>query len=331
MIVEGVDEAFYCWRRVPSTRPGFEEEFQPCRASEYWHVNYGESKYTEFPYSTYIKPRGIVTVSLRSRQLFTYGSFSIRAILPRVKDGPMLWFGFEADDLFAGGVVHFMWNTGSGILTANVGNLGKVISMDLTKFLPQDASERHHWFSIVYRRGLALWYIDGRLRAIASVANGDVKDGGVVYDKPPYVASWTTDAPSPQLAVLLDIDGAPNVEFQWLGLNPWGLRVSNGDAEGPVRLRLYRDGSEEAWAGLTVNPGDELVSQPLPGLGKKTIMLKAPSGVVRVEGLVGGEWVELVSTGAQQVFAISQDAPLIRIIYRANEAGSIKASEFILT
>ena len=332
--IEGsVDSLFYCWRRVPSTRPGLEEEFQACRASEYWRVNYDEVKYTDFSQSDYFKPKGLNTVSMRSRSVFTYGHFTLMAKLPKAEDGPMLWFGFETDDLFAGGAVHYCWFSGKGALTANIGGITKLVSMDLTKFLPQDVSEKYHWFSIVYRRGLALWYIDGRLRALASISNGEVKDGGVVYDKPPYIASWTTDAPSPQLAVLLDIDAAPQVEFHWRGLNPWGLRVSNGDAEEPVRIRLYREGSEEAWAGLTVNPGVELYSQPLPGIGEKTLIMNAPGGELTVEYFTEGNWVEARSQAlgsGTNVLSISEDAALIRFRYRAREPGSIRAASLTL-
>ena len=330
----GVDSLFHCWRRVPSTRVGLEEEFQPCRASEYWWVNYDEARYTDFSESVYLKPRGLITVSLRSRSTFTYGNFALMAKLPRVEGGPILWFGFEHDDLFAGGVVHFSWFSGRGSLYANIGGASKVVSMDLTKFLPKDASDRYHWYSVVYRRGVAMWFIDNRLRAIASVASGEVKDGGVVYDESPYVVAWTTDAPSAQLAVLIDIDGAPDVEFRWVGLNPWGLRVSNGDPKVPVKVKLYRAGSETTWAGSVVKPGDEFYSQPLPGMGRKTLLLNVPGGELTMEYFADGEWVEAkrgIQVSGTVAMSIIEDAPLIRFRYRAREQGSVRVASMTLT
>ncbi|ACP46714.1 hypothetical protein YG5714_2477 [Sulfolobus islandicus Y.G.57.14] len=41
----------------------------------------------------------------------------------------MLWVGFEADDLFAGGIYYF--SVIKGILKANVGRFGKMVEIPL--------------------------------------------------------------------------------------------------------------------------------------------------------------------------------------------------------
>ena len=331
--IEGsVDHLFYCWKRVPSMRQGVEEDFQVCKASDFWRVIYDQRKYTDF-ISSYVKPKGVQTVSMRSRKTFKFGDFTLMTKLPRAQGGPMLWFGFEHDDLFAGGAAHFCWHSNKGTLTANVGGISKLISMDLTKFLPPDSDSKYHWYSINVRRGVILWYVDGKLRALASTALGDRREGEVIHSDFPYAAGWTTDPPSPNLAVLLDIDGGREVEFNWADLNPWGLRVSNGDPQAPVRLRLYTAGSETAWSGRKVQAGEELTSSPLPGTGNKSLTLWAPRGTVTVEYFTEGGWIE---SGEAEVMGVwtwrSQDeVPMLRFRYRAREGGEIRTASLSLT
>jgi len=71
--------------RVKGASRGVEEEFIRCRASEFWGFSYRERRYTEFIDSGYAKPSGYVTVSLRSRDLFRYGVFKLRARLARAE------------------------------------------------------------------------------------------------------------------------------------------------------------------------------------------------------------------------------------------------------
>ena len=157
---DGLSSVFYCWLRVRRYSPGVEEEFVACRPEDFWRFTGEEKSYTDF-IAGFAKPKGVVTVSLRSRQAFSFGVFELRAKLPRFPNGPMLWFGFEADDLFGGGVLHFMWRSSEGKLYAFAGSAAARAEMELSPVIDADLSSGYHHFKIVYRRGLALWYVDG--------------------------------------------------------------------------------------------------------------------------------------------------------------------------
>jgi len=291
---EGLENIFYCWTRVVSSVKGFEEEFRVCRPSDFWLYSDREKRYTEFV-SKYVKPSGHITVSLRSKELFSWGVFEVFAKLPRFEKGPMFWFGFELDDLFGGGVVHFMWHSGEGVLKAFAGGFSSRVEMDLTKYLPVDASDRKHLYRIVYRRGLAMWFIDNRLRAMAIIGVGDVRDSGILYNGDPYVIGFTRDAPSSALPVLLDIDGG-DVEksFEWQDLHPWDLRVSNGDSETPIVIDLYKHGEDKKLVDALIDK--EVVSAPIPGtLRHKEITFVADNECrLAIEAFVNGNWFGVV-------------------------------------
>jgi hypothetical protein len=74
VLAEDLSKLFYCWVRVPSQRPGFAEEFKPCRPEDFWRIGNEEKSYTDFV-ASYTKPKGYITVSLRSREAFRFGVF----------------------------------------------------------------------------------------------------------------------------------------------------------------------------------------------------------------------------------------------------------------
>jgi hypothetical protein len=94
----------------------------------------------------------------------------------------------------------------------------------------------------------------------------------------------------------------------------------------PVKVKLYR-------AGSVVKPGDEFYSQPLPGMGRKTLLLNAPGGELTVEYFADGEWVEAMGIQVSGTVAMSiiEDAPLIRFRYRAREQGSVRVASMTIT
>jgi len=292
IIVDGLDNVFYCWSRVKSFVKGVEEEFRICRAQEFWIFTNKERKYTDF-ISRYFKPANYITVSLRSKELFRFGVFELRAKLPRIVEGPMLWFGFELDDLFGGGVIHFMWHTDKGVLMAFAGGFSHRVEMDLTKHIPSDVSVNYHLYKIIYREGLALWYIDEKLRAIAILGTGNIRDSMLLYNNDPYIIGFTRDAPSASLPILLDIDGG-NVEkpFEWLDIHPWNLRVSEGDPKTTIYLDLYLENSNTILKGYSVE--NEIISAPFPAtLNYKEILFATKdSGILIIEGFTNGQWFE---------------------------------------
>jgi len=289
-VEHGVDSLFYCWARVRGASRGVEEEFIRCRASEFWGFSYRERRYTEFIGSGYAKPSGYVTVSLRSRDLFRYGVFELRARLVRAEGGPLLWFGFELEDLFAGGAIHYRFDTSKGSLSAHVGSSGALLTMDLTGFLPGDYDRVKHWYRIQVTRKCALWYIDDRLRALSVIAPGPRERALVVHSSPPYAVGLFSGPISSRLAVLMDIDGAPDTEYVWPDLNPWDLRVSEGFEDPPLAFELYPSGSDEPLAGSETS--HRITTAPVPGVGRATIVVHAEgSGSISIEASINGrEW-----------------------------------------
>jgi len=286
---EGLSSVFYCWLRVKRSTE-VEEEFVACRPEDFWKFTGEERSYTNFV-ARFVKPRGVVTVSLRSRQAFNFGVFELRTELPRFPEGPMLWFGFEADDLFGGGVLHFMWRSSEGRLYAFVGSSSARAEMELTPIIGADLSSGHHHFKIVYRRGLALWYVDGFLRALAILGAGDVCDAAILYSSKPYAVGCVRDPPAAELPILLDIDGGDtSKEYVWKGIHPWGLRVFNGDPELPLFLDLYLENTDTRLRGSVVE--DRVVSAPFPGtLSEKELWFEASSsGRLIVESFEGDRW-----------------------------------------
>jgi hypothetical protein len=291
VLAGGLSELFYCWIRVPSGKPGFQEEFKVCRPEDFWRVGGEEKSYTEFV-SVYVKPRGVIAVSLRSKEAYNAGVFELRAKLPRYPRGPMLWFGFEGEDLFGGGVVHFMWSTSEGRLKAFAGSFMSRVEMDLTDVVGALDSASYHYFKICRRRDLALWYVDDRLRAMAILGSGDVRDSTVLYNSKPYVIGYTRDIPALRLPILLDIDaGDIEQEYEW-DIHPWSLRVFDGDPNSLLSLDLYVESSDNKIRGLRLERGVQVASAPFPGTLDHTQLVLLTSGKCRVsvESYVGGEW-----------------------------------------
>ncbi len=289
---DGLPGVFYCWVRVPGERPGVAEEFKLCKPEDFWRFSNEEKSYTDF-ITTYVKPKGYITVSLRSREAFRFGVFELRTKLPRYSNGPMLWFGFEAEDLFMGGVIHFMWHTGQGRLYAFAGDIVSRAEMDITPITGVfDYSSDYHVFKIVYREGLALWYVDGSLRAIAILGSGDTRDSGVVYNAKPYAIGFVRDLPAAQLPILLDIDGGDiNRDYEW-SIHPWGLRVFEGDPKTPIVLDLYEENTDTKLRGLVTKSGSRIVSAPFPGTLDITEVTFATNGdgKLYIEAYASGKW-----------------------------------------
>ncbi|MCS7111063.1 MAG: hypothetical protein N3D82_05080 [Ignisphaera sp.] len=332
--IDGLDSVFYCWCRVKSSVEGIEEFFKPCRPQDFWLFTNEEKKYTMF-ISRYIKPAGYITVSLRSRELFRWGVFEIRSKLPKIAGGPMLWFGFELDDLFGGGVVHFMWNCDRGVLAAFAGGFSSRVEMDLTRYLPSDASIDPHLYRIIHRRGLALWYIDDRLRAMAILGCGTYRDSSILYDKKPYTIGFTRDAPSAALPILLDIDGGDTDKaFEWPDLHPWDLRVSEGDSNTSIYLDLFIEDSNNTLRNYSTE--GEIVSAPFPGtLDWKEILFAVDGrGLLTIESFTNGQWFEYrtVEISEKRLYSIPiQDKSFMnRIVFKSNIPARIIEAQAVL-
>ena len=282
---DGLKSVFYCWIRKPV--PGYAEAFIADDPDKYLQVSWEQGSYTYFAKAKYIKPSGIITVSLRSREVFKYGMFTIGTKLPpKHSNGPILWFGFEADDLFLGGVAHYAYSIDTGRLEAYVGN-GMFVKYDLTEFLPGDYTENRHYYSIMYAGNTILHYIDGVVRAITILVDGCEPVSSIIYDGKPYKLGVAGFRPSPFLRVLLDIDGGDLLrEWIWEDIHPWALRVLPGDSTTTLHTYLYRDPD-----GLPLKDMitlDRVVSTPIPGVGSKTVYFQVDNpGKLEIQALIG--------------------------------------------
>ncbi|RLE67941.1 MAG: hypothetical protein DRJ43_06475 [Thermoprotei archaeon] len=325
---EGVRSLFYCWvREAVEGGERFRAE-DPCK---YWRFSWEEDKYTFFRESRLVKPRGIVTVSLRSRGVYRYGFFQLHARLPEWEDGPMLWFGFEAEDLFGGGVAHFMFH--SGELYAYTGAWGGLLRMKLPGF-PEDYGSRRHTYTVKVYRSLALWFIDSSLRGAAVLA--DSGEPRLVHEGPPYSIGISPMKPASTLGVLLDIDGGDvSREWVWSDLHPWQVRVLEGDPSPSLLLELYEYGSGRRLRG--VESEKPVVSHPLPSLEVEVdVLFKASGrGVLRVQSFtLSGEWedVEVLRVPANEpiLYRVGGRTPLVRVVYEPGERCRVEEAEAYL-
>ncbi|MEZ0289809.1 MAG: hypothetical protein ABWJ42_01810 [Sulfolobales archaeon] len=326
---EGIDRLFYCWARVKKYEEGVDEEFISCKPSDFWVFSGRESRYTEFVESYYMRPEGYVTVSLRSRDLFRYGLFELRVRLPRVEGGPLLWFGFELEDLFGGGCIHFGWDTSRGELRAVAGGFISRVEMNLTKYLPERYSEEYNLYRIIRRRDLALWYINERLRAVAILGAGDVRDSKILYEEKPYYISVLRDTPALSLPVLLDIDaGDYSKPFEWRDLHPWNLRVAEIDPDTKIYLDLYAIGGEQRLTGSKVR--ERIISAPIPGGADRVniVFTATGRGDLVIESSSGDQWREydriFTSPNKRIIVRLSEPQLMYRIIFEPHQEAIIE-------
>ncbi|MCS7104881.1 MAG: hypothetical protein NZ954_04875 [Thermofilaceae archaeon] len=281
-----VQESFYCWVREAIGEGA--ERFRLEDPSKFWRFSWDEKIYTEFTEATYKRPPGLVTLSLRSREVFQNGVFQLHAKLPDWgPQGPMLWFGFEAEDLFGGGVAHFMLQGGQ--LRAFAGAWPHPTSLRLAG-LPEDYSSKRHTYTVRVHDRLCLWFIDNRLSA--AMALTDSEKNFVLYEGMPYSLGVTVLKPS-AMAILIDIDGGTTErEWVWNDLHPWGLRVLEGSAKPYLALKLYRYGRDETLEGKVEGV---TVSHPVPAAGSRvTFSVVSTVNLARVEACtLDGRWVVL--------------------------------------
>uniref|UniRef100_A0A7J3X8F4 Uncharacterized protein n=1 Tax=Thermofilum pendens TaxID=2269 RepID=A0A7J3X8F4_THEPE len=325
ILERGLGSAFYCWVREPLEEGG--ERFRLEDPERFWQVSWSQRKYTEFALARYVKPRGMITVSLRSRETFRYGVFQLNARLPDWgPEGPMLWFGFEAEDLFGGGVAHFMLQ--GSTLKAFAG--AWLIPLSLRLPAPGDLAAERHTYTVKVHRNIALWFIDFKL--VAAVALVDSEQPLALHEGEPYSVGATQLRPGSSLAVLIDIDGGPiDREWVWDDLHPWSIRVLDGDEQPNLVLKLYRHSSEDLVEGLLRGP---VVSHPIPAAGSEVeIALAADvAGDARVEACsLSGEWFELeeleLRAGRPLRWRARVGAPFIRVAVEPRGEGRVKLAE----
>ncbi|MDP7976557.1 MAG: hypothetical protein RAK25_05395 [TACK group archaeon] len=312
-----LSDLFYCWIRK-KTKDG--EEFLPAEPADFWKYDFSEHEYTDFVNSNYVKPKGVLTTSLRSKRAFDYGTFELRARLPEAERGPVLWFGFELDDLFAGGLSHFGYWTHNGSLRGFCGAASLKATIDLTRFLPSDHQQVKHWYKITRGREFTLWFIDGKIRGMCVSAAG--APTGTVYDGIEYSLALNGDMPSRRLPVLLDIDGADQADYAWEGLNPWDLRVSDGISGAPLHLKLEDEGG--VLANRPLKKETKIISGPFPAIGNVRVRVASNAQLkITLEASDDGELWFPVAYAEGSIPSVEARSPGLigRVIIESPEGG----------
>lgn len=320
-----MEKAFYCWVREQTALGG--ETFRAESPSRFWDYSWSEKSYTVFAGSTYRRPKGYITVSLRSRQAYRYGFFQLNARLPDWgEEGPMLWFGFESEDLFGGGVAHYMLQGGK--LRAFAGAWPSPTSL-LVPGLPEDYASRRHTYTVRVHENMVLWFIDERLRAAMILT--DSENMLALHEGPPYSLGVTMLRPG-AMGVLLDIDGGSTVrDWSWDDIHPWQLRVSEGSERPRLYLKLYRFGSDEPLEGGVEGT---VASHPVPAGGSNaTFSLSASEECnIRVEAsTLDARWVVLdeapLSAGNLLHWERRVDHPFVRVVLEAKRRCALELAE----
>lgn len=200
----------------------------------------------------------------------------------------MLWFGFEVEDLFGGGVVNFKYQNGK--LFGYAGGWGGESPLSLALPVEENLSTGRRVYSIrVYKR-LALWFVDSSLVGVAILSN--TGSNIVLHEGYPFSIGITSVEPGYEMGVLIDIDGEPtNKEWIWADLHPWNLRVTNGCQDPSLYISLYNGETGEPLAGKRVS--NEFVTLPVPVGGHKTSLYLTLDG----EAEVTVEYYEISGTG----------------------------------
>lgn len=323
---KGLEGYFYCWVREPKDDG---EVFRREDPSKYWIIDWEESKYTVFKKATLHRPPGLTTLSIRSKDVFKYGVFQLTARLPAWKDGPMLWFGFEVEDLFGGGVVHFLYKNGS--LSAYAGAWSDEGPLVMT--IPVNGlnlSLKRHTFTIRVHEHLALWFVDSKLKAVAVLADGEKSQ--VIHEGAPYSLGITALRPSPSMAILLDIDGGPlDKEWSWNDIHPWQLRVLDGSPNPSLIIRLREYGKNTFLDGNIY--AEKVVAHPLPALGVNTTFLFKASGkgVLSIQAYTcGNGWttMDTIHVADNLVkYTVKENPPFIRLAYEPKGVSKIEIAE----
>lgn len=322
---KGVGSLFYCWVREPTADGG--ERFRIEDPAKYWCMSWDEKAYTEFAEAKFARPPGLVTLSLRSREVFLHGVFQLHSRLPDWgEQGPMLWFGFEVEDLFGGGVAHFMLQ--GRTLRAFAGAWPHPTALRLPG-LPSDFSTARHTYTVRVHENLCLWFIDGRLRA--AMALTDSERVLALHEGPPYSLGATVLRPG-SMGILLDIDGGPtDREWVWSDLHPWQIRVLEGNPNPNLSLKLYRQGSEELLEGRIDGP---LASHPIPAAGSNLAItvVATVDGKARIEVCtLDGRWIELcdaeLKAGKPLRWSRLVQEPFARIVLEPEGKGEVSLAE----
>lgn len=326
IIEKGLESYFYCWVREPKNGG---EAFRLEDPSKYWIVDWEESKYTFFKKATLRRPPGLITLSVRSRDVFRYGVFQLTARLPAWESGPMLWFGFEAEDLFGGGVVHFLYKNKALSAYAGAWSDGGPLAMTIP-LNGLDLSLARHTFTIRVHEHLALWFVDSRLKAVAVLT--DSEGPQTIHEGEPYSLGVTALRPSPSMAVLLDIDGGPlDKEWTWDDIHPWQLRVLDGSPSPSLAIRLREFGKDSLMEGNRYRKG--VAAHPVPALGVNVTFLFKASGGGRLSIQAytrGGGWLTVDSMNVADemvVYKVEEDFLFVRLVYEPEGIGRVEVAE----
>jgi hypothetical protein len=298
------------------------------KASDYWkQVDYAP------PFEgTFTLPKDKRGVSVYSRRAFKYPQLYVYAKLPSLslignETELNYYLGLEHGSATYNGRANFFIYTSATYinrLRAHAGSTNGVATMTIDVAKPSDFNTAYHSYRVVLTSNLALFFIDGRLRAVAV----QCLQGGYVNVKDnvlPYAVALIPPMPSSltAFAEILAVNRTRVAPSDFAApLSPYRFRVSDGKEIIPLSLPLYLEDNDTALAGYSISSGS-VTSHPIPifGYRDKTLFLQAnQAGSVSVEVYtLAGNWrtydSDTVSANTLWWYKMTGDAVLARLTF----------------
>jgi hypothetical protein len=301
------------------------------KASDFWkQVDYKP------PFEgTLTLPKDKMLVAIYSRRAFMYPNLIANVKLPSLslvgdETHMYLYLGLENGNSIYNGIASFLldtYTTYTNRLFVVAGPLTGVSQLNIDVAKPADFNTAYHIYRVILTKNLVLFFIDGRLRAVAvqSLQGGYVK---VKENVLPYSITLISPMPS-SMTTLIELYAFGRSSIASADavapLSPFRFRVSDGKDIIPLALPLYLDNTDTALADYSISSGS-ITSHPIPvfGYSEKTIYFMASqSGTLNIEVYtLSGNWrtYDSISIPANTFYAykMTGDAVLARVKFTPN-------------
>jgi len=284
---------------------------------------------------TYLNEAGITipspstdhALAVYTKKSFKYGWGGVITRLPRYTMTGTLWpFGFETGPGPEAGLVAFSMGSGTFDAYCDGG------SVSLLNYLPADYRTAIHRYFIKINKPNAEFYIDYELVAVGLRVGADFP----TINGPPYEVFSSTRRGFDYAPAFLEATRPEEAEYP---LEASGFKVTDGDPLPPRRYPLYETGTNNLFAGKTIDAGT-LTSHPVPVFGyrDKTFYFRAGvEGDVTIEVLTqAGNWrthyADTVPADTFWWLKMTADAVLARLVYTPTSyPATVSEGEVILS
>jgi len=281
------------------------------------------------------KPVGVTWLNAYSRKVFVYPIVAclMQKGLGTFANGGIDYFcGFERGDGIHSGIASWItyWNTVH--VAATMGGSGAV-DLDITSLLPADYKTAGYYYGVkVNRNNIQFWY---------GIINTATKLTGIAILAPnaptyslataPYAVGISAGYLPSHMPVLAEVIDTINVA-RTMPLAPRWLRASDGDPCPPEIFRLYKTGTTNLIAGLTLTSGS-VTSHPFPTFGyeqKIVQFMSDKAGTLELQILgMSGNWrtYDSITTVANvlDIYRVQGMPILMRIVFTPSAYNCIMA------